>query len=299
MLHPQRVPQAAFAFHQISSKSAVPGAKAAVAVDGFIMQHLAMIHVLFSSAAGTLRQLLSDRGEEDDVALFADTLDWGPIQTGSFVEREEWFDRFAPTGLGKCDWLDEGVKKFRQKMAENPERVIWISPRCQQDLSGLHWFLAEFGGEGSKMIVADYPLDGTWLDEPPLRLSELQVDQVAQLLDGCERRIWDSSKYPKDRWRTLMAENAHLRVVENGRLCSVETDYFDHFLLARCPADWMASQRLIADVMGDIWTAGHSPDPDFLYWRLRELIQNNAIISNGDLPLLIDLQDAPKVRLRR
>ena len=96
-----------------------------------------------------------------------------------------------------------------------------------------------------------------------------------------------------------MAEKAHLRVVENGRFCSVEADYFDHFLLARCRVDWMASHRLIADVMGDIWAAGHSPDPIFLYWRPRELIQNNAITSNGDLPLFGNLQAPPKVRLPR
>lgn len=258
-----------------------------------------MIHVLFSSAAGTLRQLLSDRGQADPVAHFTDALDWGPIQTGSFVEREEWFDRFAPMEFGKCDWLDESASNFRKTIAANPERVIWISPRCQQDLSGLHWFLEEFGGEGSEMIVADYPLHGTWRNEPPLRLGELQEGQVAQLLDGCQRKAWDSSKYPEDRWPALMAEEAYLRVVDSGSLKSVEADYFDHFLLARCSADWMKSHRLIGNVMGDIWDAGHSPDSAFLFWRLRELIQYNTIESDGDLPLFGDPQKAPKVRLRR
>jgi hypothetical protein len=141
-------------------------ANAAVAMEPLILQHPGMIHVLFSSAAGTLRQILKARGQPDPVAHFTDTLDWGPIQTSSFVEREKWFDQFAPTDVGACDWLDESAAKFKQAILADPERLIWISPRCQRDLSGLHWFLAEFGGEGAKMIIADHPLRGTWRDEP-------------------------------------------------------------------------------------------------------------------------------------
>jgi len=264
-----------------------------------IRHHFAMIHVLFSSAAGTLGQLLMDRGQADRVAYFSDTLDWGPIQSGSFLEREECFDKFAPVEFGKCDWLDEGASSFRRTVLANPDRLIWISPRCQQELAGLFWFLAEFGGEGAQMIVADYPLHGTWRDEPPLRLSELQEDQIAELLDGCQRRAWNSSEYPEDRWSTLIAENSCLRIVERGGLRSVDADYFDHFLVAQCPTYWTKAHRLIGDVMGTIWNSGHSPDPAFLYWRLRELIQCSTIASDGELPMFGDPKNAPKVRLLR
>lgn len=256
-----------------------------------------MIHVLFSNAAGTLRQLLTARDRADRVAHFTDTLDWGPIQTDNFADREAWFDRFAPAGFGKCDWLSESASKFRQKIEADPERLIWISPRCQQDLSGLHWFLAKFGGAGSQMIVADYALHGTWRDEPPLRLDELQEKQIAELLDGCPRKTWTASQYSEDRWRTLMAEGGYLRILEGGILGSVDADYFDQFLLKRCPVDWVKSHRVAGDALGDIWEAGHSPDPAFLFWRLRELIQVGAIASDGGLPLFGgDPQRAVKVR---
>jgi len=255
-----------------------------------------MIHVLFSPAAGTLRQILTARDRADRIAHFTDTLDWGPIQTGDFADREAWFDRFAPLDFGKCDWLSESASKFRQKITADPERLIWISPRCQQDLSGLHWFLAQFGGAGSKMIVADYPLRGTRGDEPPLRLSELQEKHVAELLDGCPRKTWSASQYPEDRWRTLMAEGAYLRIVEGGILRSVEADYFDKFLLERCPADWVKVHRVAGDAMADIWEAGHSPDAAFLFWRLRELIQRGAIANEGGLPQFGDPRCAGKVR---
>ena len=270
-----------------------------VAAEPMIRHHFAMIHILFSSAAGTLGQLLMDRGQADRIAYFSDTLDWGPIQSGSFLEREEWFDKFAPVEFGKYDWLDEGASSFRRTVRADPDRLIWISPRCQQELAGLFWFLAEFGGEGAQMIVADYPLHGTWRDEPPLRLSELQEDQIAELLDGCQRRAWDPSEYPEGRWSTLMAENSCLRIVEGSGLRSVDADYFDHFLVAQCPTDWTKAHRLVGDVMGTIWNTGHSPDPAFLYWRLRELIQSSTIASDGELPMFGDPKNAPNVRLLR
>ena len=203
-----------------------------------------MIHILFSAAAGILRQLLTARDQKSSIAHFVDTLDWGPIQTADFSDREAWFDQFAPMDFGKCDWLSESASTFKQKIEADPERLIWISPRCQQDLSGLHWFLAQFGGAGSQMIVADYPLDGTWRDEPPLRLSELQEMQIAELLDGCPRKAWNASQYPEDRWHILMAEGAPLRIVEDGNLRSEKADYFDQFLLDRCSVDWLKDHRV-------------------------------------------------------
>ena len=51
--------------------------------------------------------------------------------------------------------------------------------------------------------------------------------------------------------------------------------------------------------MGTIWNTGHSPDPAFLYWRLRELIQSSTIASDGELPMFGDPKNAPNVRLLR
>jgi hypothetical protein len=244
-----------------------------------------MIHVLFSPAAGTLRQLLRERGQTDPIAHFTDSLDWGPIQTGSFTDREAWFDRFAPMDFGKCDWLAESASEFRQKIDANPDRLIWISPRCQQEMSGLHWFLDEFGGVGSQMIVADDPLRATGQDEPPLRLSELQQNEVAQLLDECPRRAWNGAHYSKNRWQALMTEGMCLRIVEAGILRSVKANYFDGFLLERCTANWVNAHHVTSDAMVDIRNIGHSVSPEFLIWRLRELIQIGEITSAGVLPV--------------
>jgi hypothetical protein len=96
-----------------------------------------------------------------------------------------------------------------------------------------------------------------------------------------------------------MDEETCLRIVDNGKLRSVDADYFDHFLLARCTTDWTKPHRLIADVMAEIWDAGHNLDATFLSWRLRELVKGNKIACDGESPMFGDPRNAPKVRLQR
>lgn len=256
-----------------------------------------MIHVLFSSAAGTLRQVMGDRGRRERVAHFTETLDWGPIGTGNFKDREGWFDLNAPTDFGGWNWLDESVSAFRQKIAANAERLIWVSPRSAEELCGLHWFLAEFGGAGTQMIVADYALQGSWRGQPPLQLGQLQARQIAELLDSCPRIPWNPSQFPEDRWHTLKAEDAMLRIVNGGVLQSARDNYFDEFLLARCSSDWAKVPLIVAHTMGDIGDIGHDAGAELLYWRVRELIQKGEIACDGALPVWPSVSaDSPKIR---
>jgi hypothetical protein len=98
-----------------------------------------MIHVLFSSsAAGTLRVLLRARGVKHRVVDLTETLDWGPISTGSFEDRETWLDRHAPSAIGGWDWIADHVDEFRERVAADTERLIWIAPRSATEQSGLY-----------------------------------------------------------------------------------------------------------------------------------------------------------------
>jgi hypothetical protein len=256
-----------------------------------------VIHILFSAAAGTLRQVLGDRGKGERVAHFTDALDWGPISSVDFEDRETWLNVNAPTDLGPIDWLVDSASQFRAIVSSDPDRLIWLSPRSATELSGLHWFLNEFGASNAQFIIADYPLRGTWRDAPPLKLSELQHHQIAELLDKCPRTAWNPSRFPESDWRTLMAEGALLRVADGGRLKSAPVDYFDHFLLSRCTIEWAKAHRVIADTMGDMWDAGHDPDVAMLFWRLRELILHRQIAHEGEMPLFgTGSRHAAKVR---
>lgn len=241
-----------------------------------------MIHVLFSSSgAGTLRVLLRASGLKQRVVDLCESFDWGPISTGSFEDRETWLDRHVPNDFAGLGWITDEADEFRDKVATAPDRVIWMAPRSATEQSGLYWYLAQFGGVNARMIVADYPLRGAWRGEAPTGLGGLQPEAIAELLDECPRLPVDPSRFPEDRWKTLVDENALIRIVDDGVLRSAPEDYFDKFLLACCPSEWTSWRRVI----GDCWDCDHSPCDRLLLWRLRELVQREQIVCDGELPI--------------
>jgi hypothetical protein len=243
-----------------------------------------MIHILFSSSAtGILRPLLRARGLKDRVIDLTETLDWGPISTGSFEDRGAWFDRHVPS-TWEWDWIADEVDEFREAVATDPERLIWIAPRSATEQSGLYWYLAQFGRADARMIVADYPLRNAWRGEAPIGLGGLQPEAMADLLDECPRVPVDPFRFPEERWKSLMEENALIRIVDGGVLRSVPDTYFDQLLLAHCPAKWTNWRRVVGDTLVCSWDFDHNPCEQLLLWRLRELIQSGKIVCDGELP---------------
>jgi hypothetical protein len=108
---------------------------------------------------------------------------------------------------------------------------------------------------------------------------------MGQLYDECPRVPWHPSRFNESRWSILVAENALVRVVDEGLLRSAPDDYFDSFLLARCSVEWVKWHHIIADAMGDIWNTGQSVGSDLLLWRLRALIDDRQIACDGEAPV--------------
>jgi len=257
-----------------------------------------MIHVFFSaSAAGTFGQLLDTRGIDDRIAALSDHLDYGPISNNALAVRETWLNTHVPLDFGDCDWIGEDEDRFRRVVESDPDRLVWIAPASAAEQSGLYWYLSQFGGLGTTLALADYPLGRGWNGGPPLSLGELGIEPMAQLYDTCPRIPWDQSRFPEDRWGKLVAEDALLRVVLDGELQTAPEALFDHLLLARCRNEWTKWHRVIGDVMGDIWQTGQTADSTLLLWRLRDLIARGVVACDGEAPLFgSSVSDAVKIR---
>lgn len=240
-----------------------------------------VIHVLFSpSAAGTLRQLLRSRGVEERVADLTEWLDTGWIASDRIEDRIDWFEKRMPW-KDNWAWSIEYIDKFLAAVGSDDERLIWLAPRSAQEQSGLYWYFHRTRPAPTRMIVADYALEGAWRGEPPRSLGELDPEAMAQLLDRCTRVEWDSSRFPIDKWARLMDDAAVLRVVEDGVLTSAGPDHYDEPLLRSCPEEWTKWARVVANVMAH---ADQAVDDLFLRWRLQELIDGGLVECTGDLP---------------
>lgn len=254
-----------------------------------------MIHIVFgSSGAGMLRQLLVSRGIRQRVVDLHDRLHWGPISSGHFQSRGAWLDQHSPCELGSHGWLNEATAKFCQRVEADDDRLIWVAPRCASELSGLCWFLAQFGGAGARMVIADYPLRG-WNEAPP-RLGMLDEKAMGELFDGTPS-AWDEQRFPEDRWFGLMAEDALLRIVDAGKLRSAPENFFDDFIWQQVPDRPTNVRRVVGNTMAASFDLENSLHDDFVIWRLRELFRQGKIRSEGGPPRqVVDAQSAPMIQ---
>ena len=119
-------------------------------------------------------------------------------------------------------------------------------------ITGADGVTVEYRGWGE----VEYQRLGTFLD----RERVLPADEVAQLAE---------------RWRRLKAENAPLRVVEQGQVVSAGLDYYDEKIRAEFPA---ASCR-VADLIGRALGRQKIPTGDaFIAGRVRHFIESGELV---------------------
>jgi hypothetical protein len=240
-----------------------------------------MIHVIFNpSAAGILRRALSSQGKPEKVIDLSDALDWGPISS-TLAERASWLDNNAPSCIGSWSWLVEGDAWFRKAIALDQERLIWISPRDAREQAGFYWYLDQFGADGAQLVILE---DASTNSDAPLSLGELGEAQMTELLESWPRAACDLARFPLERWQTLRAENALLRVVKQGRLESAPQSFFDEYLIEHCSQGWTNWSRVVGEAMMSMWAAGHRAGLYLLEWRLRDLVVRGQLECLGELP---------------
>lgn len=243
-----------------------------------------MLHVVFnSSGAGSLRQALSNQGLRQRVVDLTDHLDWGPIASNNFGERQTWLDHNIPLQGSGWDWIASSAVEFAEKVRRETEHLVWIAPQSASELCGLYWYLDLIGGSSAAMIVVDYPLDGAWRGKPPGSLGELNEDRFSDLLSKAEREPWNLARFPSDTWNALRADASLLRIAENGQIKSAREDHFDAELLAQCSFEWQNLNRITGETMVSLWDRDHNLDDLFLCWRLRVLAKQGRIASNREI----------------
>lgn len=101
--------------------------------------------------------------------------------------------------------------------------------------------------------------------------------QFAEML-AFEREIApENRKAIADRWQELVKENAPIRAVINGTLCSVDIDFYDYILRRNFPA----SETPIAHVISNSLTNGPGGVGDWLY-----ALRLQHFISIGELTVI-------------
>ena len=110
---------------------------------------------------------------------------------------------------------------------------------------------------------------------------EVEYQRLGTLLD--RERVLPAGEVAQlaERWRRLKAENAPLRVVEQGKVVSAGLDYYDEKIRTEFPADSCG----VADLIGRALGRQKIPTgDDFIAGRVRHFIESGELVLTEETP---------------
>lgn len=233
---------------------------------------------LGDSAAGCLRVASSNLGMPGFVFCISDDLSHGPLDDGRsradylrscFEGYDDWSidldDAFEPWG--------SLVTKIREANVDTV--VVWAGDNVSEE---------------TFLCMACW-----WLREQPVRIlrpiikskhsrNYVAVQTPAELADNFPSAIELSDAVCSEKeatFKRLCDDHRTLRHWNNGRIETVQADFYDHLLYACCTKDWRPAARLVGAAMGSC--DGHNAMSDlFFSSRLRWLIKNGIVDADGN-----------------
>ena len=233
--------------------------------------HEPTLHVMFNpSAAATLQYTLDSMGRDDRVVRILDDLSFGPIADDRPATRAAWVEN----ELGYCDWArvsEHNAAVIDETFAARGPIVAWYSSNVASVAAGFLWWLSKIGGTPCLVVRAP-------------NIPTLQSEHIAEILNsGVALSDADRAAYV-DQWSRLKAEDAALRVVENGVLVSAPITHFDHALVGRASAEWRKMALIVGTMLADELETGVRQTSDLvLAARLATLVEDGALEWRGDL----------------
>lgn len=249
---------------------------------------MSLLHVTFcESAAGSLAKALAAAGRAERVIALIDDLGAGPLGP-------------PMTGARRCAWAlssaledDEVVARIDAFWAEvvRPEVsvIAWTSHRSVRDLTAFLALASQREGDLRFVDVAEVPFTGRDGQPGPrtgMTFGFVRDDQILAhgLLDRAEPLAPAVAAGHRATWARLEREDADLRILDETGLASAPLTHFDAVILAGVTTVWQRCAR----VVGDAWHAASSGrylqvGDSFIWYRLRELIDQGALEADGDL----------------
>lgn len=102
------------------------------------------------------------------------------------------------------------------------------------------------------------------------------LDGIVSIL----KKIDDNEKsFYAEEWELLKKDKKLNRILDGGKVISVEEDYYDHDILANSTSEFQKASRIIGDTMGQHET---TIGDHYLWYRIHVLIKQNLLESRGN-----------------
>lgn len=254
-------------------------------------------HFTFSrSASGTLSRALKQmhKDSEEKVISFADLFSIGPIEDlqkqNGFVKRYNWLqDKLHH----ECEELDNFFNHYTEallalkRISETISVVIWCGDNAHEQ-TGLAYLLYLLRDSKNNIYI----MNTTELYHTVNPLESLEeIKHTGQIPVEAykvfnEQRIGINPLTERQReeyelvWEGLTTTNGVLRIMEDGRICTVAEDYYDAAIIeaarklqSAAGRESLPSARLIGEVVGHI---NQYIGDSYLEYRLRYLIEKGV-----------------------
>ncbi len=199
---------------------------------------------------------------------------------------QSWQVLAFPFGLSQGDisTVDAGTQwENFLKLLENDEELrIWYDPRNPDEVCGLYWFLwilkkKEIAPKMCLMPLPDYfqKDDGTiyvcrgWAEIEPEKLGHHLVLR-REVSAGFAMMAYME-------WEKLRKENAPLRAIVNGKICSVQEDFYDSIIAMELQkqAEEFKEPNFIGHLL--VNTCLSAVGDEFIHQRLMSMVKANQL----------------------
>jgi Protein of unknown function/Domain of unknown function (DUF1835) len=249
-----------------------------------------VIHILVGDEAAKNLELAfqEDENLRGEILVLRDTLGIGPLLPSAEEDWKTLRTNFWKTINPSFEEIvnDEEVLKqiIDKAVADEEPACFWMAP-CVSDACAYYWLLPYFKAHPGMLHVIQivglpflnekgqlfYPNNFSYV----LPKEFVKTKRLLKEVSPAEFEI------DGDEWQRLSEENTWVRIYEGGKkVISKPNTHFD-LLLTNCLTDTFAkAHKIVNETMKKIT---QTLSPQYLEWRLRELISEQKVVVNGDI----------------
>lgn len=260
-----------------------------------------MVHVVFSEADKDALAKSVDPESQEDLLVFEDHYSFGPIDDiyseeeisgrkqwwQQIIEGSEFEGRSGPYSSNDQQVLDGLI----QRLSAGEDVWIWAAQNAH-DVSAYYWLIAQlkaFQGQVYILYLNNLP----FINEKgqlfyPDYLSQIPAREFAKARKLARPVTLSEFEIDPDECKRLAEEKKSIRILEGGKkLVQFDVDHFDKDLLQLISSDWIKASRLVQQFLSRKKQTAHE---SFLHWRIREMISQGQLDSQGQTRSLKDLE---------
>ena len=255
------------------------------------------MHIVFQQAGREVleRGFAPDESIDKNIINLKSDYSLGPVEypltNENLEKRNDWWKKIitdeTDISFSAANEADvQIINEIKNSLTNNEseELWIWIAPNTQ-DVSGYYFLLSQLTELTDKVFVV-------WLNNLPFINEKGQIFYPRYLSEIPSREFLKAKKLYRaisagevevdmDEWSKLCQENKTVRILkDHKKLAQFDEEYFDKTILNFITADWQKVSKVLQQFNHK--SLDIIPE-EYLLWRVRSMIENNEIESQGDI----------------